>query len=170
VIARDARIQVEFNPAVVRSYRLIGYENRDIADEEFRQDDVDAGELGVGHSVTALYEIKLWEGGSSTDAAMTVYVRYENPDTDETIEINRSITVSEFAPTFEDASPHFQLTAVVAEYAEVLRHSYWAKDSSLDGVLEQADRVAKYFPEDKEVAEFLTLVKRATRLSDRVDK
>lgn len=170
VIARDARIQVEFNPAVVRSYRLIGYENRDIADEAFRQDDVDAGEIGVGHSVTALYEIKLWEGGSTTDPAMTVYVRYENPDTDETIEINRSISVGEFAPTFEEATPYFQLTAVVAEYAEVLRHSYWAKGSSLDGVLEQAERVAEYFPEDKEVAEFLSLVRRASRLSDKVDK
>jgi Ca-activated chloride channel family protein len=170
VIARDARIQVEFNPAVVRSYRLIGYENRDIADEEFRQDDVDAGEIGVGHSVTALYEIKLWEGGSATDPAMTVYVRYEDPDTGETIEINRSISVAEFAPTFEEASPYFQLTAVIAEYAEVLRHSYWAKDSSLDAVLEQAERVAQYFPEDEEVGEFLSLVKQATSLSDKVDK
>ena len=58
VIARDAKVQVEFNPAVVRSYRLIGYENRDVADEDFRDDTVDAGELGPGHSVTALYEIK----------------------------------------------------------------------------------------------------------------
>jgi Ca-activated chloride channel family protein len=170
VIARDARIQVEFNPAVVRSYRLIGYENRDIADEEFRKDDVDAGEIGVGHSVTALYEIKLWDDGSATDPAMTVYVRYENPDTGETIEINRSIARAEFAPSFEEASPHFQMTAVVAEYAEVLRHSYWARESSLDGVLAQAERVAAHFPEDQEVAEFLELVGRATWLSDKVEK
>ncbi|MFL7790506.1 MAG: von Willebrand factor type A domain-containing protein [Anaerolineae bacterium] len=167
VIARDARIQVEFNPAVVRSYRLIGYENRDIADEDFRDDDVDAGEIGVGHSVTALYEIKLWEGASSTDPAITAYVRYENPDTGETFEQNRSISWGEFASSFEGASPHFQLTAVVAEYAEVLRHSYWAKGSSLEDVLMQARRVAAYFPEDEDVIEFLQLVEKAVMLSDK---
>jgi Ca-activated chloride channel family protein len=167
VIARDARIQVEFNPAVVRSYRLIGYENRDIADEDFRDDDVDAGEIGVGHSVTALYEIKFWEGASSTDPAITAYVRYENPDTGETFEQNRSISWGEFASSFEEASPHFQLTAVVAEYAEVLRHSYWAKDSSLEDVLVQARRVAAYFPEDEDVVEFLQLVEKAVMLSDK---
>jgi Ca-activated chloride channel family protein len=167
VIARDARIQVEFNPAVVRSYRLIGYENRDIADEDFRDDDVDAGEIGVGHSVTALYEIKFWEGASSTDPAITAYVRYENPDTGETFEQNRSISWGEFARSFEEASPHFQLAAVVAEYAEVLRHSYWAKDSSLEDVLVQARRVAAYFPEDEDVIEFLQLVEKAVMLSDK---
>jgi Ca-activated chloride channel family protein len=167
VIARDARIQVEFNPGVVRSYRLIGYENRDMADEEFRDDDVDAGEIGLGHSVTALYEIKFWEGASSTDPAITVYVRYENPDTGETLEQNRSISWGEFASAFEEASPHFQLAAVVTEYAEVLRHSYWAKDSSLEDVLTQARRVAEYFPGDEDVAEFLLLVERATTLSDK---
>jgi Ca-activated chloride channel family protein len=169
VIARDARIQVEFNPGVVRSYRLIGYENRDMADEEFRDDDVDAGEIGLGHSVTALYEIKLWEEASSTDPAITVYVRYENPDTGETLEQNRSISWGEFAGTFEEAPPRFQLAAIVTEYAEVLRHSYWAKESSLDDVLAQARRVAEYFPEDEDVAEFLQLVERATTLSDKED-
>jgi Ca-activated chloride channel family protein len=170
VIARDARIQVEFNPGVVRSYRLIGYENRDMADEEFRDDDVDAGEIGLGHSVTALYECKFWEGASSTDPAITVYVRYENPDTGETFEQNRSISWGEFAGAFEEAPPHFQLAAIVTEYAEVLRHSYWAKESSLDDVLTQARRVAEYFPEDEDVVEFLQLVERATTLSDKEDE
>ena len=61
VIARDAKIQVSFNPDVVHSYRLIGYENRDVADRDFRNDSVDAGEVGAGHSVTALYELRLHE-------------------------------------------------------------------------------------------------------------
>ena len=164
VIARDARIQVEFNPAVVRSYRLIGYENRDVADEDFRNDDLDAGEIGLGHSVTALYEIKFWEGASTTDPALVVYVRYENPDSGETVEINRATHWAEFARAFEEASPRFQLTAVVAEYAEVLRHSYWAKESSLDAVLAQARRVAGYLPDEGDVAEFLGLVERASYL------
>src|SRR5581483_1841325 len=59
VIAKDAKVQVDFNPAVVSSYRLIGYENRAVADADFRNDKVDAGEVGAGHSVTALYEVTL---------------------------------------------------------------------------------------------------------------
>ena len=58
-IAQDAKIQVEFDAETVRSYRLLGYENRDVADEDFRNDEVDAGEVGAGHTVTALYEIKI---------------------------------------------------------------------------------------------------------------
>ena len=58
VIAKDAKVQVDFNPAVVSRYRLIGYENRDVADQDFRNDTVDAGEVGAGHNVTALYEVK----------------------------------------------------------------------------------------------------------------
>ena len=61
-IAKDAKIQVEFNPEVVERYRLLGYENRDVADDDFRNDEVDAGEIGAGHSVTALYEIELLPG------------------------------------------------------------------------------------------------------------
>jgi Ca-activated chloride channel family protein len=158
VIARDARIQVEFNPAVVRSYRLIGYENRDVADEDFRNDDLDAGEIGLGHSVTALYEIKFWEGASTTDPALTVYVRYEDPDSGEVVEISRATSWAEFAGAFEAASARFQLAAVVAEYAEVLRHSYWAKESSLEAVLAQARRVAALLPDDEDVAEFVQLI------------
>ncbi|MBN1180587.1 MAG: von Willebrand factor type A domain-containing protein [Anaerolineae bacterium] len=165
VIARDARVQVEFNPAVVRSYRLIGYENRDVADEAFRDDDLDAGEIGLGHSVTALYEIKFWEDAAMADPALVIYLRYENPDSGETVELNRAISGAEFAGTFEAASARFQLAALVAEYAEVLRHSYWAKGSSLADVLAQARRVATLLIDDPDVVEFLHLVERASTLS-----
>ena len=77
VIARDAKIQVSFNPDVVHSYRLIGYENRDVADRDFRNDSVDAGEVGAGHSVTALYELRLHERIDGPIAK--VHVRYEDP-------------------------------------------------------------------------------------------
>ncbi|MHC4657169.1 MAG: vWA domain-containing protein, partial [Planctomycetota bacterium] len=66
VIARDVKVQVDFNPEVVRSYRLIGYENRDVPDEKFRDDKYDGGEIGAGHSVTALYELKLWPDREGT--------------------------------------------------------------------------------------------------------
>ena len=74
VIAKDAKVQVDFNPAVVASYRLIGYDNRAVADADFRNDSVDAGEVGAGHSVTALYELRMTGQGQGT--ALTVQLRY----------------------------------------------------------------------------------------------
>jgi Ca-activated chloride channel family protein len=166
VIARDAKVQVDFNRAVVSRYRLIGYENRDVADEDFRNDEVDAGEIGVGHSVTALYEIKFHPDAPESETAMTVSVRYEDPDTSEVTEISHSIARADFAPTFKEASIRFQLDAVVAEYAEILRESYWAKDSSLEAVAWEAHRIAEYLPRDAEVAEFASLVERASRINE----
>ena len=84
IIAQDARVQVEFEPSVVRSYRLLGYENRDVADAAFRDKDLDAGEVGAGHSVTALYEMKLEPEASGVGAV--VYLRYQDPDSGEFLE------------------------------------------------------------------------------------
>jgi len=168
VIARDAKIQVDFNPAVVSRYRLIGYENRDVADEDFRNDAVDAGEIGVGHSVTALYEIKFHPDALEHEEAMTVYVRYEDPDSGEVTELARAIARADFASRFDEASIRFQLDAVVAEYAEILRESYWARESSLEDVVWEARRIAEYLPRDVEVAEFVSLVERASRVNEQV--
>ena len=161
-IAKDAKVQVDFNPEVVRSYRLIGYENRDVADEDFRNDEVDAGEVGAGHSVTALYEVKLHE---DADGALgTVFLRYEDPDTGEVTELRRDLLRSELAARFEDASPTFQLAAVVAEYAEVLRESYWAREGTLGAVAREASRLARLLPEDNDVVEFAALTAQAERI------
>ena len=161
-IARDAKVQVDFNPEVVRSYRLIGYENRDVADEDFRDDSVDAGEVGAGHSVTALYEVKLHE---DADGALgTVFLRYEDPDTGEVTELRRDLLRSELASRFDDASPTFQLAAVVAEYAEVLRESYWAREGSLGAVAREAARLARLIPEDNDVVELAALTAQAERI------
>ncbi|MFQ5399649.1 MAG: von Willebrand factor type A domain-containing protein [Anaerolineae bacterium] len=164
-IARDAKIQVEFNPVVVERYRLLGYENRDIADESFRDDSVDAGEIGAGHSVTALYEVKFADEADPAIVAMTVRVRYADPETAEVKEIEQSIAQADFAAVFTKASPHFQLSAVVAEYAEILRDSYWARDSSLESVAADARRIAEYLPQDEEVQEFAQMVATAAGLS-----
>ncbi len=165
VIALDAKVQVDFNPEVVARYRLVGFENRAIADEAFRDDTVDAGEVGAGHSVTALYEIKLHPGAEGRIA--TIYLRWEDPESREVREISRDFSTGEMAPSFVEASPHFQWAVVVAEYAEVLRESYWAQGSTLASVLEEAQRVARFFPEDDDVAEFVQLVKRASALAGR---
>ena len=166
-IARDAKIQVEFNPETVRSYRLLGYENRDVADEDFRNDDVDAGEVGAGHSVTALYEIKLHEVAAGGLGA--VYVRYEDPDTGVVNEVSRELHQSDLRSDFRDASPTFQLSAVVAEYAEILRESYWAREGSLAEVSAEAVRILTLLPYDADVAEFLTLTAQAEDIRARMD-
>ena len=162
VIAKDAKIQVEFNPQVVSRYRLLGYENRDIADDQFRDDTVDAGEVGAGHSVTALYEIKFHEG--ATGEAMITRIRYQDPDSSQVTEQSRRFGREEFAPTFDAASPEFHLAAAVAEYAEILRQSYWAKESQMSDVLTLARRALEELPGDKDVSEFVQLVERAASL------
>jgi Ca-activated chloride channel family protein len=164
-IAKDAKIQVEFNPEAVRSYRLLGYENRRVADQDFRNDEVDAGEIGAGHSVTALYEIKLQDGVEGKVA--TVYLRYEDPDSGKVTELRLEFDREDLADGFEDAPPRFQMAAVVAEYAEVLRESYWAQEGSLEDVANEARRVRDLLPQDANMAEFTDLVVRAELINSR---
>ena len=162
VIARDSKVQVDFNPEVVSRYRLLGYENRRVADEDFRNDSVDAGEVGADHSVTALYELKLRD---STDGRVgTVQVRYQDPDTHEVTETSHELQRAELVSEFRQASARFRLAAVVAEYAEILRESYWAQDGSLERVASEAKRVREALPGDIDVAEFVDLVTRAYQL------
>ena len=163
VIAKDAKVQVEFNPEVVSRYRLLGYENRDVADEDFRDDEVDAGEIGAGHSVTALYELKLRDGADG--ALGTVYMRYEDVGLNEVVEINREFQYEELATSFEEAPPTFQLSAVVAEFAEVLRGSYWAREGNLPAVADQARRVQQLLPDSTAVADFVSLATLAAGLA-----
>ena len=163
-IAKDAKVQVDFNPETVSRYRLLGYENRDVADEDFRNDAVDAGEIGAGHSVTALYELKLREGAEGKLG--TVYMRYEDVGLNEVIEINKELQSTDLAVSFEEASARFQLSAVVAEFAEVLRGSYWAREGNLQAVADEARRVQQLLPESSDVAEFAGLAAQAASLED----
>lgn len=170
VIARDAKIQVNFNPEIVSRYRLIGYENRDVADEDFRNDAVDAGEIGLGHSVTALYEVKFHKEALERAASMpalNVYLRWEDPDSGEVDEINKMMMLSDIAAEFTDTSTRFQLAVVVAQYAEVLRNSYWAKEAgtSLNEIAKEAQRLADLLSPDSDVQEFAQLAARSIELS-----
>jgi Ca-activated chloride channel family protein len=162
-IALDAKVQVDFNPEVVRRYRLVGYENRAVADEDFRDNKVDAGEVGAGHTVTALYEIKLYPEAYGRIA--TVNMRWEDPDTHQVTEISRDFDTFELAEDFRESNPYFQRAVIVAEYAEILKGSYWASESSIDDVYHAAQWLEEYLYRDEEMAEFVDLVRQARHLA-----
>ena len=149
-IAKDAKIQVEFNAEVVERYRLVGYENRDVADDDFRNDEVDAGEIGSGHSVTALYEVELFEEADDLDATLaTVHMRWQDPESSEIIEIERSLTVGELATSFEEMAPRFQLAQAVAEFAEILKDTPFAEGSTLADLYQTVDEVEEAIETDE---------------------
>ncbi len=158
-IAKDAKIQVDFNPNAVRSYRLLGYENRAVADYDFRNDAVDAGEVGAGHSVTALYELQL-HPESSGDIAVA-RVRYEDPDTRAVAEISETLGRSDFQRDFNRTSPRFQLAVAAAQFADMLRYSPWARGERIRDLAGLARAVQFQLPFDPDVAEFAELVERA---------
>lgn len=165
VIARDVKIQVEVNDALVESYRLIGYENRDVADADFRNDAVDAGEIGSGHSVTALLELDLRDDAVITrnERLATVRVRYEMPDEEgEGREIEQAIWSHQVHDRFEDASASFRLAAAVAEFAEVLRGGESAGEARFDEI-ERVVRGAQA-DGDLQVEELAALVSQANAL------
>ncbi len=163
-IALDAKVQVEFDPEVVARYRLVGFENRAVADEDFRDNSVDAGEIGAGHSVTALYEVKLRPGAYGRVA--TVSLRWEDPDSHEVVEMSKDFDTGEMAQEFREASPYFQRAVIVAEFAEILKESYWAEGSSLSDVVREAEWLSEFLPRDETWSEFVELVRLARRLWD----
>ena len=162
VIALDAKIQVDFNPEVVAYYRLLGYENRAVADVDFRNDAVDAGEIGAGHSATAIYSVVLNPRGEGRIA--TVQLRWQDPDTMRVTEINGNVNTWDMADSFYRTAPHYQLAILVAQYAEVLRHSPWAGGTSLNQLANLAAELTYSLPGDAEVAEFVKLLQQAARI------
>ncbi len=169
-IAKDAKVQVEFDSTRVLRYRLLGFENRDVADRDFRNDKVDAGEIGAGHEVTALYEVKLAPHATPGTLA-TVRLRYARPEHEaagapQVREIAQRFDSAALARRFEDASPRFRLDAAVAGFAEILRGSYWAKEARLSDVLSVARNAAGSL-DDARATEFITLVRKAAELSAR---
>jgi Ca-activated chloride channel homolog len=148
-IAKDVKIQIEFNPAFVQAYRLIGYENRKLRPEDFKNDEIDAGELGSGHTVTALYEIvpvnincdyykpmdatkysKVENKGNNYQNELaTIKFRYKKPDGDKSIEMVN--TIASDSKTLNYASDDFKFTAAVAWFGLNLRDSKLVKNKSL---------------------------------------
>lgn len=164
-VAKDAKAQVEFDPRTVASWRLLGYENRLLAHEQFRDNTVDAGEIGAGHSVTALYEVELRPGASGKVA--TFRLRFRVPGTGEMRETVQELQTSDLAPSWDKAPRGLRLASLVAELAEVLKGAPTAKGGDLNDVLRRSRRLVAELStsaQGPDVAEFARLAARAARL------
>jgi Ca-activated chloride channel family protein len=160
VIARDVKIQVEFDPKVVKQYRLIGYENRDIADKDFRNDKVDAGEIGNGHSVTAVYDIVL---NDTKTSPIVLRLRHKEPvGSEKAKESEFKMDPASISASFESAPRDFRLAAAIAGFAEILRQSPHAAKWSLSDIARLADQAASTKSDEQEL---VSLIHRAERLS-----
>lgn len=180
-IAKDVKLQVEFNPAQVKAYRLVGYENRLMAKEDFNDDTKDAGDLGAGHTVTALYEIvpanAFWNPtpvgsvdplkyqatkvkGSSD--IMTVKLRYKEPDGFRSRLVSRELNQNRIGWQF--VSNNFQFASAVAEFGQLLRNSPYKGSSSYQSVIQRAQGAIGQDPYGYR-SEFIGLVQKASYLS-----
>jgi Ca-activated chloride channel homolog len=178
-VAKDVKIQVEFNPARVQAYRLLGYENRMLAKEDFADDRKDAGEMGAGHTVTALYEIvpmgarpvavaddslayqqvTLRSTASRSSELMTVKLRYKDPNGTRSRLLSTPVV-----DQGEAGSSDLQFASAVAAFAMVLRNSEYKGAASYDLVLRLAREARGADPEGYRT-EFITMVERARSLS-----
>jgi len=181
-VAKDVKIQVEFNPSLVAGYRLIGYENRLMQAEEFNDDAKDAGEIGAGHTVTALYEIvpvgvsvpvgevdplKYQEaseipGAKVSNELMTVKLRYKDPDGEESKLI--SVVVANEVKTIDAATPDLRFASGVAAFGLLLRDSPYKGTSTFDAAFELA-KTGIDNDEHGYRTEFLTMIKQAKGIS-----
>ncbi len=168
VIARDVKIQVEFDPRVVLRYRLVGYENRLLAARDFADDKKDAGEVGGGHAVTAIYEVKL--KAQSSDALGTVRVRYKSELGAASTLLERPIRAAVVKKSFAEGSVATRLSFVAAGFGEKLRGSYWARGLGYDALLRAHGELPPATLREPRVAELGGLIKTAARLDQRGDR
>ncbi|MEU9382416.1 von Willebrand factor type A domain-containing protein [Streptomyces sp. NPDC048279] len=163
LVARDAKAQVAFDPHTVADFRLIGYHDREVADEDFRDDRVDGGEVGPGHTVTALYAVRTKPG---TDGHLaTATVRWLDPRTRDPHENTGSVETSALRDSVWTASPRFQVAAVAAYFADALANGEYDMPGapSLTKLRSRATTLARV-TEDKDVAELSTAISEATPL------
>jgi Ca-activated chloride channel family protein len=165
-VALDARAQVEFDPEVVAAYRLVGYENRDMADEDFTNDEVDAGAIGAGHSVTALYALRLRDDAGPQGRLATVSLRWTDPDRGSSESLTRDVRTSDLARSFEATDSFFRFDSIVVATAEVLRGSPWTGRLAVADVADVADREAFGLPETDQVHDFLDLLDELATMED----
>src|SRR5262245_57891033 len=157
-VAKDVKIQVEFNPAMVNAYRLIGYENRALRHEDFNDDRKDAGDMGAGQTVTALFEVvprgvaiqagsvdplryQQLEKSARRDGSgemLNVRIRYKQPDSDTSQSVETPVV--DRGTAYGNASSDFRFAAAVASFGMILRESPYKGQSTLDAVIDTAER------------------------------
>jgi len=165
VVAKDVKLQVDFDATRVARYRLIGYENRDVRDVDFRNDKVDAGEIGAGHQVTALYEVELADGhAASTQPIVTVRVRHKAPRGERATEAAFAMAPAALLPAFRMASTDFRFAFAVAAFADVLRGGEDAQRWELEAIRAIANDAAGT---DADRRELVQLIDRAITLRGR---
>jgi Ca-activated chloride channel family protein len=164
-IARDAKVQVEFDPATVERWRLVGYENRDVADRDFRNDRVDAGELGAGHAATALYEIRLTPRPRRDARVATLRLRWHSLATGRVEEAALELRGRDLEPSAERASAAWLEAAVAAELGELLKGSLYAREASWRDLVREAERLERLDRRDPGAGELADLVRRAAALA-----
>jgi Ca-activated chloride channel homolog len=179
-VAKDVKLQLEFNPKYVKAYRLIGYENRALANEDFKNDAKDAGEMGSGHTVTAIYEIipagvestflpdklKYQQftntiAGTTSNEVCTVKIRYKQPDADKSVQMEE--VVKDTHTTIEKTSENFRFSVAVAEFGLLLRNSDFKGSANFEQVIALGKTAIGNDAEGYR-AEFLKLVKTAKLL------
>jgi len=188
-IARDVKFQIEFNPSKVQSYRLIGYENRILNDEDFNDDRKDAGEMGSGHNVSALYELvpagsgekipsvdqlkyqRMKTNNATTgnymDEYLTIKIRYKKPDGVTSLLLEK--TVRDYVNDMEDASENLRFAASVSEFGMILRDSEFKGSSTLEEAIKLA-KSARGEDEEGYRSEFIRLIETAKGLRVMADK
>ncbi len=167
VVAKDVKLQLEFDRQAVARYRLVGYENRMLAKEQFTDDRVDAGEVGAGHSVTAIYEVKLRE---PTGTFATLRIRYKAPQGGDSRELEKHLPSSVLRPAYGRTAPPTRLSYVAAAFAEKLRGSYWVRTLSweqLHTLWEELDEPLRDRPDVRELG---SLIRKAHGLDRRTDR
>ena len=162
IIASDVKIQVEFNPRRVKQYRQLGYEKRHLEAQDFRNDAVDAGEIGSGQSSTALYELLL--EGDTRELLGTVRVRYRDAQTGRIEEMAKAIGNDQCVTRFEKADLRFRLAAAVTEFAEILRGSPYTAGTDFEDVARVLRPIALDLSIDQRVQELLRLIQAAKDL------
>lgn len=155
--ALDAKVQVTFDPRAVATYRLIGYDDRALADSGFRDNRVDGGEVFAGHSVTALYTVRLKPGADGTVAQ--VRTRWQDPDSHEADETGATVSVSDLNSDFAEAAPRFQACYTAAYFAEKLRQSPYADQTRMSDLASIATDAARRTG-DRSVSDLADLINR----------
>jgi len=167
-VAKDAKVQLAFNPERVSLFRQIGYENRSLQTQDFLDTSKDGGEVGASQQVTVLYEVKLTSLNSNDDLA-TVSLSYKKPQGSKVYSINKAIPSSVVRSSNENASPDTVISMAVAAFAEKLRQSYWSRTYDYHQIQSELTQLPQHIRNSRQISELQDLLYQANSLDSRLD-